>query len=81
MPAAHWAVKLGIKTAPDLLKIIKNCAVTSQKQNNEEFKVARCGLAPWNTLNSLSCHPAQPPWQLEAERGRAPGPAGFSPCC
>lgn len=57
LPAAHWAVP-GIKTAPDLIKIIRNCAVTSQKQKNEEFKVAKCGLARWNILNSLMLPPS-----------------------
>lgn len=52
LPAAHWAVS-GIQTAPNFKNIINNCAVTSQTQKNEELKVAKRGLAPWNTLNSL----------------------------
>lgn len=43
-PAAHWAGS-AIKTAPDWIKIIRNCALTSQKQKNEEFKVGKCGFA------------------------------------
>lgn len=44
LPAAHWAGS-AIETAPDLIKI-RIYALTSQKQKNEEFKVAKCGFAP-----------------------------------
>lgn len=67
----HTVLLFPKRKAPALFYISRNCLGTSQKQKNEEFKVAKFGLTHRNTWNDPFVLPPAAACLRRAEQGTA----------